>query len=180
MANRQTALALHFGDAVTDVGTTQLYPLGTRREEEGKVYRYVKNVDATVTMVANDLVYHDGTTTNTMWQVNGDLSDVDSAFAAGVAQGVIANAGYGWIGTKGNFTVKKKTGTAAFSWIKGDAIIASGANATDDGRAQRAVIAAATKVSAAELRAFQERVIGYAIAAATKTAASGTVYVELE
>ena len=36
------ALALAFRDAVSDVSTVQYYPLGTRREEDGQVYRYVK------------------------------------------------------------------------------------------------------------------------------------------
>ena len=179
MANRQTNTAFFFGDLVTAVGTTQLYPLGTKREEEGKTYRYVKNVDATVTMVAGDLVYRDGTSTNTNWQITGDISDVDASFASGIAMGVIANGGYGWILTKGISSVKKKPGTAAHSWRVGDVLIAKNA-ATDDGRVGRAVIAASTKVSAAELAANLERIVGYAYVLATKSAIAGTCLVDLE
>lgn len=179
MANRQLALALCFGDAVTAVGTVQLYPLGTKRDEEGSTYRYVKNVDATVTMVAGDLVYRDGTLTNTAWQINGDVSDVDSAYAAGIAQGVIANGGYGWILTRGAASVKKKSGTAAHSWIAGDVLIAKGA-ATDDGKVGKLIGAAATKVSQAELKTMLERIVGWARGASTKAAALGNAYIDLE
>lgn len=179
MANRLTDKVFFFGDAVSDVGTVQLYALGTLRDEEGEKYRYVKRNDATVDFAANALVYR-GSTQATFWEVTGDVSDSDSAFAAGVAMGAIANGGYGWIKTKGYVAaLKKKSGTAAYSWVKGDVLCAAQA-ATDDGDAQRLVIAAATKVSAAELRTALERPIGWAAAAATKAAVTGAAYVDFE
>ena len=56
MAERQTGSALFYGDAVTATGSTQLYPLGTRREQEGKTYRYVKFETGAVTALATDSV----------------------------------------------------------------------------------------------------------------------------
>lgn len=181
MAFRQTALVLCFGDAVTDVTTSsdQKYPLGTKREEEGEVYRYVQRNDATIDFAANALVYR-GTTQANFWEICGDVSDVDSAFAAGVAMAAIANSGFGWIKTVGYVAaLKKKPGTAAYSWVKGDVLVAAQA-ATDDGRASRLIIAASTKVSAAELRSSMERPIGWAAAAATKSALTGAAYINLE
>lgn len=179
MANRQTNMILFYGDAVTDVSTTQKYVLGTKREEEGQTYRYVQRNDATVTIAAGDLVYR-GSTQATFWEITGDVSDCDSAFAAGVAQGAIADAGFGWIKTKGyEATLKKLNGTAAYSLLKGDALIAAHSS-TSDGKVQRAVIAASTKVSAAELRKVMERVIGFAAAAATNSAVAVAAYIDLE
>lgn len=172
-------LGIFFGDAVTDVTTELKYPLGTKREQGGNTYRFVQRNDAQIDFAAGALVYR-GSTQATFWEITGDVSDADSAFAAGVAQGAIANSGYGWILTKGYYaTLKKKTGTTAYTISKGDVLMAAQA-ATDDGRATRMIIAAATKVSAAELRTSMERPIGFAAAAATKAATTVAAYIELE
>lgn len=179
MANEHSALALCFGDAVSDVGTVQKYPLGTKREQLGQAYRYVKNVDATVTMVAGDLVYRDGTITNSMWQVNGDVSDVDGAYAVGIAQGVIANGGYGWVLTRGQASVKKLAGTAKQSWLKGDFLIAHNSS-TADGKIARPVFAGTTIITPVELKKALERIVGWARGTTTKSAALGNAYIDLE
>lgn len=172
-------LGVFFGDAVGDIGTKLLYPLGTKREEGGNTYRYVERNDATVTLAADVLVYR-GSTQATFWEVTGDVSDADSAFAAGVIKGAVADDGFGWMLTKGYVAaLKKKTGTAEYSWVKGDVLCAAQA-ATDDGRASRLVIAASTKVSAAELRTALERPIGHAAALATKASLTGAAYIDLE
>lgn len=182
MAVYQTDKVLSFGDLVSDVSTVQKYPLGTRRDQDGQVYRYVKRNDSTVAFASGDVVYRaGGVTSGALWEVSGDLSDQDSAFAVGIAVSSIADSGFGWVKTKGLVTnLKKKAGTAAFSLVKGDAIIASGANASDDGRAQRIVVATSTKVSRAELRAALERIIGFCASAATNSATSVTAYIDLE
>jgi|SRR5690349_3710721 len=175
------ARVISFGDLVTDTGAVQLYPLGTRREEDGSTYRYVKRDDSTVAFASGDLVYRDAATTaGVYWEVSGDVSDHDPALVAGVARSSIADAGFGWILTKGVVTnLKKKNGTAAYSWRKGDVLI-PGAAASQDGYASRVVIAASTKVSAAELAAALERPIGWAVATATNSATSGSAIIELE
>lgn len=172
---------LSFKDLVTETGTDLLYPLGTRREEDGQTYRYVQRDDSTVAFASGDLVYRDAATTaGVFWQVSGDLSDHDPALVAGVAKSSIADGGYGWILTKGVVTnLKKKNGTAAYSWRKGDVLIPAPA-ATDDGRASRVITATGSKVSKAELLAALERPIGYVVATATNSATSGSAVIDLE
>lgn len=185
MATNNTGRALSFGDLVTDVGTVQLYPLGTKREEDGMVYRYVKRDDSTVAFASGDLVYRAGSTAAAYWNVSGDISDQDAAFVAGVAKGSIADAGYGWILTKGLVTnLKKKSGTTALRWVKGDVLIPQ---ATDDGKAQRFIGLIATLTLGAlraqvmtSIRKVLERPVGWAVANATKAATSGSAYIDLE
>ena len=175
----QTASAISWKDAVSDVGTVQLYPLGSKREEDGQIYRYCEVNDATVTLAAGVLVYR-GSTQASLWEITGDVSDSDSAFCVGAAMGAIADNGFGWVKTKGYVaSLKKKPGTAAYSLAKGDVLVAAQA-ATDDGRASRLIIAASTKVAAAELRSALERPIGWAAAAATKSSLTCAAYISCE
>lgn len=178
--------ALTFGDLVTDVGTVQKYPLGARREEDGKVYRYVSfdNGSGNVAAAAGSVCYRGiASVTNVdgdqLWKVTSDVSDVDSGFAAGLFISVIADAGFGWILTKGIYaTVKKQTG-AGNAWLKGDFVVAL-PSSTSDGKAGRFIIAATTKVSGAEIRRAFERPIGHARAAVSTTTATGRVLIDLE
>ncbi len=187
MANFLTSRVLSFSDAVSDVGTVQKYPLGTKRDQDGVTYRYCKRNDSTVAFAAGDVVYHQATTIGAFWTVSGDVSDVDPAFTAGIAQGSIADGGFGWILTRGIVSnLKKKTGTTGFRYVKGDFLIASAA-ATDDGRAQRFVGLISTLTLGAlraqvmtSVRKVMERPIGWAITAATKAATSGVAFIDLE
>ena len=150
MPNRQTAMVMAFGDLVADVATSsgQKYPLGTRREEEGKVYRYVSMETGTgaVAAIAGNLAYHvDG-----LWDVTMDVSDVDRNLVAGVFLSVIADEGYGWIQTGGRHATVKTNGDDDIA--KGDAVIASAAG---DGTAD----------STAQDTAPICRVVGWAVAA---------------
>lgn len=127
---------LTFGedDLVTTVYTAQKFPLGTYREEDGKGYRFVKVNDSTVTVAANKLLYHIGGTAATAYVVSQDVSDSDRNLVVGVAQGVIANAGYGWAQTKGPCTVATNGDDDIAA---GDAVIASAAgDGTADSTAQ--------------------------------------------
>lgn len=132
MANRQTDKILFFGDLVTATGATPLYPLGTKREEEGKTYRYVKRNDATVAPVSGKLAYSVDSTDP--FVVCMDVSDTDRNLVRGVFQSVIADGEYGWIQTGGLCTVSTNGDDDI---AKGDAVIASAAgDGTADSTAQ--------------------------------------------
>jgi hypothetical protein len=110
MAERQTGSALFYGDAVTATGSTQLYPLGTRREEEGKTYRYVKFETGAVTALANGLCGFVSLTGSEVpgdehWVVTMDISASNQDLVAGKLTAVIANGEFGWIQTKGPATL---------------------------------------------------------------------------
>lgn len=96
-------VGMSFGsdEEITDVYTDQRFPLMTVREEDGRVYRFVKYTagTATVTAVAGNLVYWTGT----HGTVVGDESD--SLVPAGFLQAVIADTGHGWILVRGLATV---------------------------------------------------------------------------
>jgi len=182
---RNAGVVIAFGDSVTSTGSaTALYPKGTRREEETssdrgvETFRYVyfDNGSGNVAAAAGALAYRGKTPAN-FWDVTSDVSDVDSAFAAGVFQSALTDECYGWIKTKGyESALKKKTGSG-YGWTRGDVLHAAAAT---DGEAQPLVTAAATKVSKAELKAVLERVVGYAAATVSSTTASGAAYIDLE
>jgi hypothetical protein len=184
MAKENTGQALVFGDLVTDVSASQLYVLGTRRDEDGQIYRYVKfdNGAGNVAAAAGALCYRGiASVTNSaslqMWTVTSDVSDVDSAFAAGVFVSVIADAGFGWILTRGNYaTVKKQTGSGN-AWVKGDCILAL-PSSTADGKAGRWITTAT--ITTAPVRRLVERQVGFARAAVSTTTASGKAFIELD
>lgn len=161
MANRQTASALVFGDLVSATGSTQLYPLGAKRDEEGKVYRYVKRNDATVAPIAGNLAYHvDGA-----WAVCMDVSDVDRNLVAGVFLSVIADGEYGWIQTGGLYSTVKTNGDDDIAL--GDAVIASAAG---DGTAD------STDQDTAPIC----KVVGFAVAADVDADDTVAVFLELD
>lgn len=185
MAGR-TCIAESFDENVTTTGNaTAKYPLGTLRIEEtsaaagAETYRYVyfDNGAGNVAAAAGALCYR-GVTQAEPWDVTSDVSGVDSAFAAGVFQSVLADTQYGWVKTKGyEASLKRVTGV---KWAKGD-YLRAGPDATDDGKAERVNLTATTKVSGAELRAALERGVGFAAAAsASTTSATGAAYIELE
>lgn len=173
---------LSFDDLVTDVNTKQLYPLGTRREEDGNIYRYVRfdNGAGNVAAAAGAVCYRGITSVTTsghFWRVTSDVSDVDAAFAAGIFVSVIADAGYGWIQTKGYYaTVKKQTGSGN-GWVKGDVLLAL-PSSTADGKAGRWITTAT--ITTAPVRRLVERQIGYARVAVSSTTASGKAFIDLE
>lgn len=161
MANRQTASAIIFGDLVSDTGSSQEYPLGTKREEEGKVYRYVKRSDPDVAPIANQLAYH----TDGAWSVCMDVSQVDRNLVMGVFQSVIADGEYGWVLTKGRVSALVTNGDDDIA--KGDAIIASAAG---DG----------TCDSTAQDSAPTNKVVGWALADDDNGANTVDVFVDME
>lgn len=177
--------ALSFGDLVTEVSAVQLYPLGTLRVEGDRSYRYVKfnNGAGNVAAAAGAVCYRGiasitNSSTLQQWTVTSDVSDVDSGFAAGLFQSVIADAGFGWILTKGMYaTVRKQTGSG-HGWTKGDCILALHSS-TSDGKAGR-WIATAANSSTASIRRLVERPIGHARATVSSTTATGRVFVDLE
>ncbi len=180
LANR----ALSFGDLTTDVSATQLYPLGTLRVEGDRSFRYVKfnNGAGNVAAAAGAVCYRGiasitNSSTLQHWTVTSDVSDVDSAFAAGLFQGVIADGGFGWILTKGMYaTAKKQTGSGN-GWTKGDCLLAL-PSSTADGKVGRWVTTAT--ITTAPVRRLVERQIGYARVTVSSTTASGRMFVDLE
>lgn len=178
MAVLQTDKVLHFGDLVSAVGTSQLYPLGTKRVQDGKSYRYVKQNDATVAAVAGALCYTVTPATDD-YIICGDVSDTDAALAKGVYMGVIADAGFGWIQTKGYNASAKKPATA---WVKGDVLFAA-YSSTSDGKFWKLsndVASSTNAITRAKLAHILERIVGFAAAAVSSTTAVGGVVLDLE
>ena len=105
MAERQTGSALFYGDAVTATGSTQLYPLGTRREEEGKTYRYIKYSNGAVSAVSGGLCGQkspsDTVTEPTAWEVTCDISASHPDLVVGLLKSAPADGAFGWIQTAG-------------------------------------------------------------------------------
>ncbi len=153
-------------DALTTTYTAQKFPLHTKREEDGKVYRFVKfdNGSGNVASVAGNLAYWTATT----GQVTSDESD--SSVPAGIFQAVIADASYGWIQTSGPATVNNEGTDIAL----GAQIIAS----TTDGKVT-SIVAAEFTTTAATLAQINRcvRTVGYALEAITAT--SGACFLTL-
>jgi len=129
MAEKQTGSALFYGDAVSATGSTQLYPLGTRREEEGKTYRYVKyDNGSAVAAVSGGLCARVSAAIGSgTWQVTMDISASSVNLCAGVMQSVIGDAEFGWILTKGESALNTPSGTDDIA--KGDLLVHSGTDA---------------------------------------------------
>jgi len=174
MPNILTNLAVSFKDAVTDVGTVLLYPLGTLREENGKRYRYVTVNDATVAAAAGKVALTVGTTPH---NVCCDVSDTDAGLVAGVFVSVIANGGYGWILVEGYYAGVSKM---AHAWVKGDAIFAA-TSSTSDGKAfnWKFIAASTTNTITAARFKLARGFLGNAAAAVSSTTATGGVYVRV-
>lgn len=147
MPNTNTNVPATWHDLVTDVATTPKYVVGQYREENGKGYRYVLYDNGTGNLTCTDgkLLYQVGSTD---WTVTHDVSDTDRNLVAGVAVSAIADAGYGWMQTRGQDTV---TTNGDDDIAKGDAVIASAAG---DGTAD----------STAQDTAPTNKVVGWALA----------------
>ncbi len=157
MATFYTNSVMAFGDddAVTDVYTYQAFPLGLYREEDGRGYRFVQfsNGSGDVASAANGLAYtlNDVNTVvadTGYWEVTSDQSDTSVNKVRGVFTAVIADAGFGWIQTKGPCVV---TTDGDDDIAEGDAIIAGAADLVCES------VAAGT--------APTNRVVGWALAA---------------
>ena len=187
MARGRILHAITFTDDVTTTGSaTQLYPLGTRREEEtslsvgGETYRYVLGDTGshTVAAAAGALCYR-GKTIGLPWKACTDIQDCASGLAFGVFQSVLVTAQYGWVKTKGyQSNLKKQSGTG-LSWAKGNYLF-SDPSTTASGKGKVIKIAATTKVSGAEIRAILQRNIGFAASTHSTTNTTGKAYIELE
>lgn len=109
-------------DELTDLYTTEKFPLGSYREEDGKGYRFVKlDAGATAAAVGN-LAYF----TTTAWNVTATAANTASGCEAGVFISVIAASGYGWIQTWGVVTVAT---SGVDDIAKGDGLIGAGSAA---------------------------------------------------
>jgi len=89
----------HWGDQVTEYGTSQLYPMGTLRESvDGtyglQVYRYVQ-IDAGVTLKVGYGVMKKAGTAAGLGILSGAATPV--ARMLGAAQVVIPASNYGWV-----------------------------------------------------------------------------------
>lgn len=151
-------------DLITDTGTTKLYTLGQYREEDGNGYRYGKVNDATVSVVAGNLVYSVAPGT-ALWEVASDVSDSDANLVVGVAISSVANGSYGWFQTKGYYATVNTNGDDDISL--GDAIVPSAAG---DGTCD------STAAGTAPVR----RVVGFAAAADVVAANTVAVLLTLE
>lgn len=157
-------------EALTTVyaSTDQQFTLNQKREEDGKVYRFVKYTagTATVVAVAGNLVYW----TATAGTVVGDESD--SSIPAGILMGVIAANGFGWIQVRGLHAAVQNEGTDI---ALGAHLIAS----TTDGKVT-SIVAGEFTTTAGTLAQINRvlRRIGYAVAAETGT--TGAAYLTLE
>lgn len=123
MANRQTDKVLFFGDLVTAVRTSAeggLYPVGTKREEEGATYRYVSMDSGATAAVANKLAFRAGSGSGA-WVVTATVANTAPNLSCGVFVSVIAASGYGWIQTKGRVSALATDGTDDI--VKGDVLI---------------------------------------------------------
>jgi hypothetical protein len=144
-------------DPVTAVYTVQKFPLMQVRERDGKRYRFVKfdNGTGNVAAVAGNVAYW----TATAGTVCSDESDW--SVPAGVFQGVIADAGYGWI---------QVYGPALLNTSGDDDITVGGIlyATTTDGKVEMvdATIFTTTAATLAQIQRLLRRV-GYAVAVDT-------------
>lgn len=96
-----------FNGELTRVDTTKKETLGVvRMDKTGKVYKYVKYSKGgdSVAAVANKMVEYHGDDGMDDFEVTMDFSSGDG-IAAGMLLAVIADAGFGWIQTKGPVTL---------------------------------------------------------------------------
>lgn len=154
-------------DALTTTYSTQKFPLLTKREEDGKVYRFVKfdNGTGNVAAAANNVAYWTATTGT----VTSDESD--SSVPAGIFLSAMTDAYYGWIQIWGPATVNNEGTDIAL----GAAIIAS----ATDGKVT-SIVAAEFTTTAATLAQINRcvRLMGYALEAISAT--SGACFLTLD
>jgi hypothetical protein len=88
-----------FIDQVTDISATQLYPMRTRRHENGVDYIYVQADDAITQYHACSIDFAASTTGNKVRPAT-DTTD----FVQGVAQVAVTDEYYFWLATRGVVT----------------------------------------------------------------------------
>lgn len=158
-ANPNLNLAISFGDAVTDVGTVLLYPLGTKREQDGKVYRYVQLDSGATAAVDGQLAFRAGGASGSVYIVTKTAANTAPNLSCGIFQSVIAASGYGWILTKGDDTVAT---SGVDDIAKGDAVIETLANA---GTVRKQIVATADTAAAVLVQSLLfVHVVGVALA----------------
>lgn len=118
-----------WGDAITEVSTSKIYPLGTLREEQNgsqmpypivapfknsgpQVWRYVQ-IDAGVTVTAGLAVKLKNAADSITGPVVLGTTTTPKCRAMGVVQHVIAASSYGWVLCKGWGTGQSDGGTTA-------------------------------------------------------------------
>lgn len=125
---------LFWGDALDEVGTTQLHELGTERVEHNntygeRVWRYVKNAEAATAFAAGTVVMNKTTTTEA-GQTLVCATSTSVHRVVGVAQHAIAAGSYGWILRRGVGSVVADTGgvTADTGLVPGNAVAGTADN----------------------------------------------------
>lgn len=110
-AKFNTAGPFVWNDAVADATATPYFPLGTKREEDGKAYRYVQFNDGSgnIAAAAGAVAYSLAAATN-RWVVTCDVSDTDQNQVAGVLLSIVTNLYYGWMQTGGYYATVKTNG----------------------------------------------------------------------
>lgn len=106
-----------FQTALTDTKTTDVEGIGRLRfEDDGKVYRWVKNAESSTTLAQYQACCYTISTTSSLTQtVKIPLTANLGAFAGSVmATAGIAAASYGWIQVKGEGTISVD-GTSAIA-----------------------------------------------------------------
>lgn len=95
-------------DLVTASGATQKYPKGTRRDEDGKTYRYClyNNGTGNIASFAGAVGYIKAAATDP-WEITIDVSDTDQNQVRGVMLGVVTDAHYFWLQTAGYYATVK-------------------------------------------------------------------------
>lgn len=113
-------LGILWGTKLTTSETTSQEQLGVLREESnGKLYKYVKFITASV--VAGDAVKYLTVTKKAAYQV--EPKNTQAAVVAGVAVADQAINDYGWIQVRGSVTL---SATGTDTPVVGDAAISSG------------------------------------------------------
>jgi hypothetical protein len=93
---------LFWGDALDEVGTTQLHELGTERVEHNNTYgeriwRYVKNDEASTAFAVGTIVRCKADTLSGGTGIVAVTAALPAAGLLGVAQHAIAAGSYGWV-----------------------------------------------------------------------------------
>jgi len=117
-----------FQTALTDYSSKDLEGVGTIRvEADGKVYRWVENLNASVAFLAGQPVNYDATATlANMFEGAIACAAADEELLAGVAMSAIPAGSYGWIQIKGLSVTARVTnsvsGSAGQNIVIGDAL----------------------------------------------------------
>ena len=168
---RNTGNTEVYNDAITFRGKTQLYPLGNKRIEEGKTYRYVKfDLGSSGTNLYQNAVAFQSTNFDNPWLITMDGVSEDPSFVVGITQGIPEQDDFGWILTKGVQNV-----FADFITVisKGEALYADPAF---NFIVRRLPMTFGT-ITAADLRAALERPIGWCL---NKTGSTVRAWIDLD